>query len=45
MVESERDWLPHVCALTRDGTQNLGMYPDLESNLQPFSAQDDAPTN
>ena len=34
-----------ICALTRDGPCNLGMCPDLESNQQPFSLQDDAPTN
>ena len=43
--ESNIDWLPPGGALTRDGTHNLGMYPDLGLNPQPFSVQDDAPTN
>ena len=42
--ERERDWL-HICTPTRDWTQNLGMCPDWESNLQPFGVRDDAPTN
>ena len=45
--ERERniDWLPPVHALTRDWTQNLGMCPDWELNLQPFGVWDEALTN
>ena len=39
------DSLPPWCAPTRDGTCNLGMCPDWESNLQTFGAWDDAPVN
>ena len=39
------DGLPLVGSWTRDETHNLGMYLDWESNLQPFSIQDNAPTN
>ena len=38
------DPLPLVHAPTRDWTYNLVMYPDLESNLQPFGVWDDSPT-
>ena len=31
--------------LTREWTCNLGTFPGWESNLQPFGAQQDAPTN
>ena len=34
---------PPVCSPTRDRIHNLGMYPDQESNLQRFSAQDNIP--
>ena len=37
--------LPPICARTWDGTHNLGMRPDQESNLQPFGVWDHAPTN
>ena len=30
---------------TRDGTHKPGMCPDWELSLQPFGAQDNAPTN
>ena len=43
--ERNIDWLPFVHAPTREKTYNLGMCPDLESNPQPFSLWDDAPTN
>ena len=36
MCEGNIDWL------TGDLAQNPGMLPDLESNWQPFSSQDDA---
>ena len=39
------NWLPTICALTRDGTRSLGMCPDQELNLQPFDAWDDVPTH
>ena len=34
----------HVCP-KQDQTRNLGMCPDQESNWQPFSAWNEAPTN
>ena len=46
--ERERNinWLPPVCAQTRDWTHNAGTCPDKESDPQPFCAvQDDTPTN
>ena len=39
------DRLPPVSAPIGDQTCNLGMYPDWESNLQPFGTQDNVPTN
>ena len=45
--QSERETsvgcLPH--APGQDRTQNLGTWSDRESNLRPFDARDDAPTN
>ena len=42
--ERNIDWLP--CTHPNQGSNpNLGMCPDWESNLQPFSVQDYAPTN
>ena len=43
--ERSINWLPPVSTWTRDWTHNLGMSPDWKSNLQPYSLQDDAPTN
>ena len=48
--ERERDvrninQLPPVCALTGDGTCNLGMCPDSGLSPQPFGVWDNAPTN
>ena len=37
------NWLPPVNALTGNQTLNLGMCPDLGSNLQPFGEQNDGP--
>ena len=37
--------LPPEFTPARDQTCNLGMYPDWESDPQPFNAWDDAPTN
>ena len=44
--ERERniDLLPPICALTRDQTNNLGMFLDQELNLQPFGLWSNAPT-
>ena len=36
----EKHWLPPVHTLTGDRTQNPGMCPDRESNLQHFGAWD-----
>ena len=36
------DWLPLLCAPTRDGAHNPGMCPDRESSRRPFTLQDDA---
>ena len=36
---------PLKCAPTGDGTHNLGMYPDWESNPQPSALRDNATTN
>ena len=36
--------LPPICTQTGDGTRNLGMCPDQESNPQSFGVRDDAPT-
>ena len=33
-------WLPPICTSTDDGTWNLGMCPDWESNTQPFGVWD-----
>ena len=33
--ERSISWLPPICAQT-EGTHNPGVYPDWESNLQPF---------
>ena len=33
------DWLPLVCAPTRDRAHNLGMCPDQESNPKPSGGQ------
>ena len=47
--ESERErkinQLSSACTLTGDWTPSLGMCHDRELNLQPFEAQDEAPTN
>ena len=43
--ERNIDWLPPICAPTGDWTCNWGMSPDQELDQQPFSAQNDAPTN
>lgn len=37
--------LPLVCAPTGNGTHKLGMCCNPESNLHPFDAQDNNPTN
>lgn len=37
--------MPPVSAVTRDQTQSPGMCADLESNPQPASSQDHAPTS
>ena len=42
--EGNIDWLPLAYALTGDRTHTLGMWPDRESNLQPFSLWAHAPT-
>ena len=42
--ERNINWLPPVRNLTRDWTFNLGMCPGWESNLQPFSVENDALT-
>ena len=42
--ERNINWLPPIYALTGDGTHNLAMFPDQESNPQPFGVWDDAPT-
>ena len=39
--ERNIDWLPLICALTGDWTCNPGMCADWESNLRPFTLQDD----
>ena len=39
------DWLPPICTLIGDQTNNLGICPDWESNPLIFGIQDDAPTN
>ena len=36
---------PLIRIPTTDGPCNLGMWPDLESNLGPFGLWDDAPTD
>ena len=36
-----KHWL--VASWTKDWTCNPGVYPDLESNQQPFGAWDNAP--
>ena len=43
--EREIHQLPPVCAPTGNWTCKPGMCPDRELNLQPFGAQEDAPTN
>ena len=45
MWERNINLLPPVHTLTRDATHKPGMCPDSESNQQPFSAQNNAPTN
>ena len=45
MWERNIDWLPPVHNWTRDWTRNLSVFPDWESNLQPFDVQDSVPTN
>ena len=45
MWERNINRLPAISGPTRDGTQNLGVCPDQESNLQPFGIWDTAPTN
>ena len=45
MWERNIDRPPPIHAPTRDQTHNLGMYPDQESNLQPFGVQDDTSIN
>ena len=43
--ERNINWLSPICALTRDGTCNLGMCPDGGSNPQSFGIRDNAPTD
>lgn len=43
--EREIDQLPSARAMTGDQTGNPGMCLDQESDLQIFSAWDNAPTN
>ena len=45
MWERNINWLPPVCAPTRDWTYNPSMCPEQGQNLQSFSAQDGAQTN
>ena len=45
MGEKNTDWLPPVHAWAWEQTVNLGICPDWESNPQPFSVRDNAPTN
>lgn len=45
MGEQNMDLLPLTQTLTGDRTGNLGVCPDEEWNLQPFSLQDGAPTH
>ena len=44
-IQATQSGWPLTCALTRDRTCNLGMCPDQESNKQPFSLQDNTPTD
>ena len=44
-IEREREKHQLVESQTGDQTRNLGMCPDQESNLQPFGAWEDIPTN
>ena len=39
------DQWPPTNALTGDRTHNLGVCPDRRSNPQPFTIQENAPTN
>ena len=43
--ERGREGEKRRCVPRRDWTQNLGMCPDQDSSLQPFSLRDDTPTN
>ena len=43
--ERNINWLPPICAPTKDWTCNLGMCSDWELNPQLFGIQDVAPTN
>ena len=45
MWERAIDQLPLIHAPTGDQTHNLGMWPDQESNWQPFASQHDAKPN
>ena len=45
MWEININRLPLTLSPTRDGTCNLGMCPDQESNPKPFGIWDNAPTN
>ena len=45
MDERNTNQLPPIHTPTGDGTRNLGMYPDQESNPQHVGALDDVPTN
>ena len=42
ILKRGEQWLALVCAPTRDQIRNLGMCPDQELNLRPFSLQEDA---
>ena len=44
MWERNINWLPPIHALTGDRTHILGMCPDRESNLQPFTVRNNAAT-
>lgn len=43
-ARENQDWLPPICAPTRNQTCNLGMYPDRGLNLQHFGVREDTPT-
>ena len=45
MPKRDIDQLPPICNPAGNGTYNLGMCFDWESNLQPFGAWDDVSAN